>query len=538
VSGVVLGLYPTQADALAQTSPVASLTTNSAGLWPYADASSRSGLWVRDPAGNVWPVEAAEAAAGLDSKADAAATTASLAGKVEQSLVGTTQPASITYAALQSAADSAATFGFTFRAAGAITTASTLTITSDCDLGGLTINYTGPSVAVQVGNGTVLRRKRIVLPNVVEANKPGTGWNAGTVGVKLTNLADCKVTTSNIQNFEKGLLCYGQGTEFAYNEISVHGLNNNKVNLYCDGDATGWCNANTFIGGRYSHDSGEGTQVAGVFHIYLADITISRPNGNLWVGASLESPNVVQYALNVESGQYNEWVGCRWEDTSGTPRVRWGPKAIQNEIDRGYATDAIAFTRVAGAVRNWVRGTDKVEMDGTSNPVMRLENTTSSANGALAIYNAGTLSATTAYSPTADWSLMLGATLFRGKAKTDTNDRLTLDFINRKITMAAGPTASAVTVSWGTGSPEGVVTANQGSTYYNYGAGSTGFGEYQKASGTGNTGWHAVGFQPFTTAARPTAALGGIGGTYYDTTLSKPGFSDGTAWRDAAGTAI
>jgi len=41
-----------------------------------------------------------------------------------------------------------------------------------------------------------------------------------------------------------------------------------------------------------------------------------------------------------------------------------------------------------------------------------------------------------------------------------------------------------------------------------------------------------------TTAARASAVTAGAGASYYDTTLSKPGFSDGTVWRDAAGTAI
>jgi Cu/Ag efflux protein CusF len=42
----------------------------------------------------------------------------------------------------------------------------------------------------------------------------------------------------------------------------------------------------------------------------------------------------------------------------------------------------------------------------------------------------------------------------------------------------------------------------------------------------------------FTTAARPTAASAGVGGLIYDTTLSKPIYSDGTIWRDAVGVAV
>lgn len=47
-----------------------------------------------------------------------------------------------------------------------------------------------------------------------------------------------------------------------------------------------------------------------------------------------------------------------------------------------------------------------------------------------------------------------------------------------------------------------------------------------------------VRFTTYTTAGRPSAATAGAGARYYDTTLSKPGWSDGTVWRDAAGTAI
>jgi hypothetical protein len=40
------------------------------------------------------------------------------------------------------------------------------------------------------------------------------------------------------------------------------------------------------------------------------------------------------------------------------------------------------------------------------------------------------------------------------------------------------------------------------------------------------------------TASRPSASAVGAGGQYYDTTLNKPVYSDGTNWRDAAGTIV
>lgn len=48
----------------------------------------------------------------------------------------------------------------------------------------------------------------------------------------------------------------------------------------------------------------------------------------------------------------------------------------------------------------------------------------------------------------------------------------------------------------------------------------------------------AVKTKATTTAARPTAASVGVGGQLYDTTLSKPIWSDGTVFRDASGTAV
>lgn len=43
---------------------------------------------------------------------------------------------------------------------------------------------------------------------------------------------------------------------------------------------------------------------------------------------------------------------------------------------------------------------------------------------------------------------------------------------------------------------------------------------------------------PFATVDRPDPVEAGAGGRYYDTTLGKPAWSDGTDWRDAAGTVI
>jgi hypothetical protein len=40
------------------------------------------------------------------------------------------------------------------------------------------------------------------------------------------------------------------------------------------------------------------------------------------------------------------------------------------------------------------------------------------------------------------------------------------------------------------------------------------------------------------TAGRPSASSAGVGSSFYDETLHKPIWSDGTAWRDATGSTV
>jgi hypothetical protein len=66
-------------------------------------------------------------------------------------------------------------------------------------------------------------------------------------------------------------------------------------------------------------------------------------------------------------------------------------------------------------------------------------------------------------------------------------------------------------------------------------------GEVAVYVGTSGSGGHwefRAPFPPYTTAGRPAATTVPIGGTYFDTTLNKPGWSNGTNWRDATGTAM
>ncbi|WP_136056823.1 hypothetical protein [Microbacterium sp. K24] len=114
----------------------------------------------------------------------------------------------LSFTSLQAAADDAATNGTMVWAAGTITTNQTLVLTSDANLGGVTINYTGTGVAVQIGSGTsgaLVLRKKIGLPRVFNASKVGAGWTGSTVGVRVINANTCEIDVPHVQGFVTGL---------------------------------------------------------------------------------------------------------------------------------------------------------------------------------------------------------------------------------------------------------------------------------------------------------------------------------------------
>jgi hypothetical protein len=146
-----------------------------------------------------------------------------------------------------------------------------------------------------------------------------------------------------IKGFATGLHCTGKGQGHAYTTINMGHLDNNKVSHLVDADATGWCNSNTFIGGKWSMNSGEGTAVSGSKFIHIP-VTTNDVNTNTWLNATMEAEGA-EYFLHC-SGMTNTWAFCRWEHDTGAP-VHWGAGARLNVILFGYSTHTIDLTHDA-----------------------------------------------------------------------------------------------------------------------------------------------------------------------------------------------
>lgn len=253
--------------------------------------------------------------------------------------------------AVQTALDSAVALGARVFGRGTILTSTTLTIKGAADLGDLTVNYTGTGTAVQVGDpSSLLWRKIITLPRVVATAKTVVGWAqvAGSIGVRVTNAYSCTITIPHVTNFETGLWVHGQYPNgSSYNTLNLGHLDNNKVNCEVmpqdsgSGATSGWANQNTVIGGRMSHNSNEGPVATGTRHVLIPSAS-NAVNNNQFYGTSLESPNVVEYHVEV-AGWYNYFDRCRWENTTpANRRIHWLDPAQGNIISGGmYASSLV-----------------------------------------------------------------------------------------------------------------------------------------------------------------------------------------------------
>lgn len=447
---------------------------------------------------------------------------------------GVVIPATISHADVQAALTSAASTGRRVQASGTYTTSSTLTITGDCDLSQLAINYTGTGTAVQVGSGVsdssgILFRKDIRLPVVINASKVGTGWTAGTIGVRAINTFGCSIRVPRIRNFETGYYADGLGTGNVYNDVQLLHLDNNKRNLYVGAGTGGWCNSNTYRLGSLQHDSVEGSAVSGVRQIILATAT-NIVNGNLFIGGSVEG-NTAEYHLDCD-GLYNRFIEIRWENSGGC-RIRWGSASARNLIDYGYSAHQLVETHVAGSSLNRLLSTGTSYQVGSTAKALNVwENTSSSTAGVDAIMDPGARLAST--DPVVGYRVLRTADATKMKRADDTNDRLVLDHTNGRVYF--GNATGAITMYLAPVSTSGI-SFNGANLYFgtdnanDIGLAGSLRPRYVRVGTAIQTGAAVTG-------SRPAASTAGAGAMFYDTTLSKPIFSDGTTWRDATGTAV
>jgi len=438
--------------------------------------------WADGVAGNT-PITAARLSHIEDGVANSVVEGSAFADVAKQSGVDPTG-ATECAAALQAALDACAATGTRAYARGTFKIASTITINADVDLGDSTFNYSGGGQAVRVGtiSAATFRLRNIRLPRIINTAKTSNGWAqagvAGSVGVKIVNCYSCEISIPHVQGFAYGLLIAGANSNgTAYTDIRLGWLDNNQINCrLANDDSTGWANQNNVFGGRMSHNSNEGTVVSGTRHIQIATAT-SIINGNVFHGTSIESPNVVEYHLDC-AGNDNYFLACRWENTGPAPRVNWAANSKGNQIVGGYDSFRIVETRGSGSQNEVVSRVIRRIIGGDSTHATTVfENPNSSSAPQLQGMTAGGWAA--GDDETSQWLWRLTGQSFAGKQHDDSTPRLMLDFVNGWIRSGAAVTGS-----------------------------------------------------------RPSASTAGAAAMFYDTTLGKPIWSNGSVWKDATGATV
>lgn len=403
---------------------------------------------------------------------------------------------------------------------------STVTLLSSVDLGDAVFNFTSASgTAIQVGSAsTNVTWETFVLPQVIQTMKSGTGWAgvAGSVGYYCVNLNSCFVTLTRARSFETSALIYGKGIGLAYNTFMVGHLDNGKINMKLDADATGWTNENLFLGGRYSFDPGFDT--TGTRHIAMA-VTPHPINNNVFIKPSLERAS--EYRLEI-AGWYNSIYWGRYESTP--VNVHWLSNAKSNLLYRGYNLSSVVETTDAGALYNEV-DSDQWSRRWSPAPAgpQTFENASSSYAPIQTFMAAGSLGAGTP--PATGYAVQLGAVYGNFKRSTDAYPRIQLNAFSGLILLGNGTAAPVAGFSADTTNIYALSNLGFG-TSNTYDLGSPGsLPRYVRAGTAVQTGSGA-------TASRPPASTAGVGAMWFDTTLGKPIWSTGSAWVDATGTAV
>ena len=322
-----------------------------------------------------------------------------------------------------------------------------------------TIAETPIAVEVSTGDGdnptTILsltESERIILPNIVNGTKPITGWDNQGIGIRYVNVQNTQITERLVQDFAIGIqhTAYAQGC--GYNTVTAGYLRNNKVNRqFIVGDIGGWTNRWDLHGGRYFHSSAEGQNVTGCMHFDV----VPNATGNIindinHFGGSFEGLSE-QYHIRL-GGSYINFYGIRFEnrDTTGGIKVHLASAGLVGQgsansfvygrgvnADDGVTADRLRITKDAGVGNARIavissNSTSYVSAAG----VVEVKKSTSSA--ADFIYCG--VDATFEYSEnvSTNYSFGISASALHGKRKTDTNDRIKLDFVNGRTYYGLG----------------------------------------------------------------------------------------------------
>jgi hypothetical protein len=122
--------------------------------------------------------------------------------------------------------------------------------------------------------------------------------------------------------FDIGILCNPTDTSgFVYNQIHLGQVQNNRIGLNLRADGPGWCNENTFSGGRFAPKS---TGAHSLIYIEYGTGTYKAPNNNRFKFPSLEGgpSTLTMVAAYIDGGAFNTLLHPRMEVTATLTKAK------------------------------------------------------------------------------------------------------------------------------------------------------------------------------------------------------------------------
>ncbi len=301
---------------------------------------------------------------------------------------------------------------------------------------------------------------------------------AGTsVGVQLRNIAWSYIDIRSVTNFVQGVYVFAdQGNGgVSYNETHFGQLHDNRTNLLiqADGTAGGYVNENLFFGGSFNHSSGY--PAVTTTNIYLDYDGVYRNNNNRFFSPSLEDNSLLAVAAVI----------------NGDNNIIFHPRLERSVSQSTYEIQFTANSRECQIIGNGftIQNSNISDLGDTNSYVTRQGTTykAQTATGAGESVHSGQSTATSnAKIYTARDTFGTDKAWITGEGEIVSVLRAYAESGLRWSTSSGTRNDRGLFV--GSGSPEGVVTADPGSLYCNN-AGGAGTTLYVKQSGSGNTGW-------------------------------------------------
>ena len=326
------------------------------------------------------------------------------------------------------------------------------------------------SPAVRIGSATLNKTGYYITG--LKVSRSAIDTSGGTTGVEIRNVYGSYIDIVSVRNFNYGVKCYsdvGNGG-VSYNEIHLGKIEDNRYNLYLLSTGVGYVNENVFVGGSYNHTTSY--PAVSTVNIWI-DFVAYRNNNNRFLCPSIEDNSVLATAAII-NGDFNLIFHPRLERSvnQSTYEIQFTAQSDDCEIiGSGFVIYPTNINDLSGTA-SYEGKENKVINKGTpsGSGLLKLRSYASSNARLLELLDSGGIVrgyiTGTGFLKLSDTGYFENGIRFRTSSGS---------FNDRGMFV-------------GSGSPEGVVTANPGSLYCNT-AGGANTTLYVKESGGGNTGW-------------------------------------------------